>query len=139
LAAINEGYDEFQEYGAEVVAVSVDTPEQSAKLAARNRLRFPLLSDEYREVITEWNGINRQERGGIAFPSAWVIDSELFVEYRALERKASRVDLAPVLRFLAGEIGHDEAVQPRRVMPDIGASVRYPAQLVGYLFRRTRR
>ena len=55
------------------------------------------------------------------------------------ERKASRVDPGPVLRFLSGEIGHEEAVQPRRVMPDLGASVRYPTDFVGYLFRRKRR
>jgi peroxiredoxin len=138
LAAIRDAYDRLTGYGVEVAAVSVDTPEQLAKLRGRLDLPFVLLSDRERAVVTEWGLLNRRERGGIAFPATWVIDRELFVRYRALERKARRVDLEPVLRFLGGEIPSDDAVRVRRVLPDLGASLRYPADLVGYLVRGRR-
>ncbi len=60
--------------GAEVIGVSVDSPEASAAMAARWRLPFKLISDPGGDAILGELGIyNPDERDGIAIPTLYVI------------------------------------------------------------------
>jgi peroxiredoxin len=125
LAAYRDAYSQFQAAESEVVAVSVDPPSRSADLAHSLDLPFPLLCDPEKSVVMAWRALNREERGGIAYPSTWVIDSDLVVRYRRLERKAARVSPEPVLRFLRGELSVDEASALRPVRLGVQGSARW--------------
>lgn len=116
---------ELTSLNAQVVAISVDPPATSAALAERYDLPFAFLCDVDRRLITEWNAINRRERGGIPYPSTWVIGDDRTVRFRKLERKAARVDPKPVVQFLRGEITADRAGHLSKLLPPVGASIRW--------------
>jgi hypothetical protein len=65
---------EVQRRGGEVVAVSVDSPERNAAMAARWHLTFPLVSDpggeRFLRPLELWNP---GERGGIGVPALIVV------------------------------------------------------------------
>jgi hypothetical protein len=67
---------EFHALGADVVAVSVDSPGRNAALAARWRLPFPIHSDpggvDFLQPLDLWNP---HERGGIGWPAVIVYDA----------------------------------------------------------------
>ena len=59
-----------------LAAVSVDTPERSAALAEQLGLPFSLLCDPAREAVRAFGVLNEKEKGGIAYPSTFVLDRE---------------------------------------------------------------
>lgn len=69
---------DFQNRGAEVVAISVDSPEDSRRLCQAKGYRFPFLSDPKAAVIREYGvlhphgGENDQD---IARPAEFLIDA----------------------------------------------------------------
>ncbi|GGP44149.1 thioredoxin-dependent thiol peroxidase [Saccharothrix coeruleofusca] len=50
--------------GYEVIGISPDKPEKLAKFAEAEGLRFPLLSDVDREVLTEWGAFGEKKNYG---------------------------------------------------------------------------
>jgi peroxiredoxin len=61
-----------------VIAISVDTPEESQKLRESQGYTFPILSDAQREVIRRWDLVHRHGRedgADIARPAEFLIDS----------------------------------------------------------------
>ena len=73
----------------EVVALSVDTPERSAKLKADLQLPFRLLCDAEKKVVGSWRLLSA-EKGGISFTATYGLDRDRRVVFRALDRVASR-------------------------------------------------
>ena len=73
-------------------------------------IKFPLLCDTSREVVKKYGLLNSGEKGGIAFPTSFVIDRERVVRFRALEEVASRVSVDQLLE-LARELGR--GVEPK--------------------------
>ena len=68
---------EFAARGTQVVAISVDSPEESRKLAESQGYTFPILSDPKAETIRAYGVLH--ERGGeegrdIARPAEFLID-----------------------------------------------------------------
>ncbi len=64
LFGIHDDFERFRELGAQVVAISADTPEETAeKLAEYGRFAFPALSDA-ENAIAELYGTYRPERDG---------------------------------------------------------------------------
>ncbi len=59
---MREAYPKFQERGAEVAVVTMETPAQAAALRDRHRCEFPFLSDPRAEAYSAFG----LERGGIA-------------------------------------------------------------------------
>jgi peroxiredoxin len=115
LADYASSYDNFTAAGAEVVAISVDPPERSATMRDDLAIRFPLLSDATRKTITEWNLLNRGEKGGIAHPATFVIDPGLRVRFSSAEEMSRRVLAADMLALIrAPEINALPAKPPLR-------------------------
>jgi peroxiredoxin len=113
LAEYRDAFAEITARDAGVVAISVDAPDRSAALRTSLRLPFPLLCDTDRRVIEAWSLYNRAEMGGIAYPAVFVIDPDLTIRYRSLDRTRSRVSTADVVAFLRGDAS--SAGAPRRV------------------------
>jgi peroxiredoxin Q/BCP len=70
--------DEIRALDGEVVAISIDTPQQSKKLATKKRLDFSLLSDPDAKVI-ELFGLRHPEanpfgEADIARPATFILD-----------------------------------------------------------------
>ena len=99
--------DDVQGLGADVAAVSVDSPERNAALALRWRLQFPIHSDRGGEsVLRALDLWNPDERGGIGWPAVLVFDSAGRETFRFRSRDFSDRppdddDLFAALRALA--------------------------------------
>jgi peroxiredoxin Q/BCP len=55
---------ELNDAGFEVLGISPDKPAKLAKFAADEGLTFPLLSDQSREVLTEWGAYGEKQSYG---------------------------------------------------------------------------
>jgi peroxiredoxin Q/BCP len=55
---------ELNDAGLEVLGISPDKPAKLAKFAGDEGLTFPLLSDESREVLTEWGAYGEKQSYG---------------------------------------------------------------------------
>ena len=104
MAEYARDHDAIRAAGADLVALSVDTPERSEALRAELGLRFPILSDASRSVVRAWDLYNPREMGGIAVPAVFVIGPDRVVRYRSIDSTRDRVSTEGVLRFLRGEV-----------------------------------
>jgi peroxiredoxin len=73
-------YDEFQKRGAEITAISVDTPEQNKAMIEKLVLPFHLLSDPEGDRAIKSYGV-WNEQGRIAIPSIVVVAKDHTVRY----------------------------------------------------------
>lgn len=102
MAEYRDRFAELTALGLGLAAISVDAPERSAALVEQLRLPFPLLCDTAREVVRALGVFNEKEKGGIAYPSTFVLDRDRAVQFRSLDRTASRVELNGLFDFLRG-------------------------------------
>jgi peroxiredoxin len=100
LVDYREHYQEIRAAGASVVALSVDTPEQSEALRLELSLPFPILCDTERRVVKAWDLYNPREKGGIAQPAVFLVDSQRTVRYSAVDTVARRVPASEMVRVL---------------------------------------
>lgn len=98
--------------------VSVDEPEASARLKATLQLPGVLLSDARREVLQRWNLLNPRERGGVAIPSVFVLDTDRTVLAYAVYSMTNRVPASDIVRFLERR---DSILSLRRVRLTLAA------------------
>lgn len=78
---------DIQNAGAEIIAVSVDTIEESALLAAGLGLEFPLLSDVERQAILDWGLVHeggKPGEGAIARPAIFIVEPDGRISWRSL-------------------------------------------------------
>lgn len=78
---------DFQNAGAEIIAVSVDTVEESARLASGLGLEFPILSDVERQAIHEWGLVHEGGKpggGAIARPAIFIVEPGGRISWRRL-------------------------------------------------------
>jgi peroxiredoxin len=96
---------DIQNAGAEIIAVSVDTIEESALLAAGLGLEFPLLSDVERQAILDWGLVHEGGKpggGAIARPAIFIVEPDGRISWRSLtENYRVRVHPEHVLDALA--------------------------------------
>ena len=96
----------FRRLGADVVAVSVDSPARNAALAARWRLPFPIVSDPGGIDVLQPLGLwHADERGGIGWPAVVVFaaDGVEVVRFRSrdfADRPVSNDAVVDVVRAL---------------------------------------
>lgn len=80
--------DEIRELNAEVVAISIDEPEQSKKLAIKKRFDFSLLSDPDAQVIDKFGlrhpDANPLGEKDIARPATFILDRNGQVVWKIL-------------------------------------------------------
>jgi peroxiredoxin len=100
LADYREHYQEIRSAGASVVAVSVDAPDKSEALRLDLSLPFPILCDTERRVVKDWGIYNSGEKGGIAKPAVFIIDSTLVVRYAAVDTVVRRVPAVEIVSVL---------------------------------------
>jgi peroxiredoxin len=131
LAEYARRYDELTSLGFGLAAVSVDAIERSRALAEQLQLPFRLLCDPSRDVVRAFGVFNEKEKGGIAYPSTFVLDRDRIVRFRSLDRTAARVDLDALFEFLRG--GSAPTEPPRkRVAPGIGGFARAIKNMLRY-------
>jgi peroxiredoxin len=68
--------------GAELVAISVDSPARCGALAKKLGLEFPVLSDPDLAVIRGWGVAD--EENGIAWPAVYVVSRDGRIAWRSL-------------------------------------------------------
>jgi peroxiredoxin len=118
LADYAAHYDEIRAAGADVVAVSVDSPNKSAALRHNLRLPFAVLSDADKKVIKNWGIFNEREKGGIAFPSVFVLDRDRRVLYVSVDSTSARVPTEDIVRILQSPREPPSAAR-KRYFPDL--------------------
>ena len=79
LVSYAREFEEFERHGAQVVGISVDPPQNSARMVGKLRLPFPLLSDPRAELITRYGLWDPKDR--VARPSILVVDRSGEVRY----------------------------------------------------------
>jgi peroxiredoxin len=87
LRSIEENLGELQRQGIRPVAISVDSPEESAKLCKKARYTYTFLSDPKAEVIRSYDLLHAKagEHGqDIARPAEFLLDSSGVVRWRNL-------------------------------------------------------
>jgi len=100
LADYHKHYDEIRAAGAEVVAVSVDSPQKSEVVRRQLQLPFAILCDTERKVVRDWDIFNQREKGGIAKPAVFIIDRGRIVRFVSIDTVASRVPATDILGLL---------------------------------------
>ena len=113
MAEYRDAFSEITALGAGVIGLAVDPPDRSEAMRRSLRLPFPILGDGERRVVRDWGLYNAKEMGGIAYPAVFVVDRDLTIRYRSLDRTRQRVSTADVLAFLR-EGGSAAPSEPRR-------------------------
>lgn len=93
-------YEEIRAVGADVVVVSVDSPNKSAALRHNLRLPFMILSDTDKRVVKEWDIFNPREKGGIAIPSVFIVDRDRRILYASIDSTFARIPTVEIVRIL---------------------------------------
>lgn len=125
MAEYGKRGDDLEALDIEVAALSVDSPHRSAALHKKLDLPFELVCDPERKVVEAWQLLNPKEGGGIAYPAVYVIGADRKVQFRSLDRKASRVMPGPVLEFLRGGTAEGASPEQIPVSPDLVTAVKY--------------
>jgi peroxiredoxin Q/BCP len=100
LAEYRDAYPQIRALGYELVAISVDPPAVCERLRRELHLPFAILCDVNREIVKQWNVYNARERGGIAKPSAFIIESDGTVRTAITGSVAKRERAQHLLRML---------------------------------------
>ena len=86
--------------GAEMIAISADSPGDGQKVATELKLTFPILSDVYRNFIKQYGVLHPTEN--IARPSMFVVNKEGKITWRYIGMSAEdRPPIATVLQQLS--------------------------------------
>jgi len=85
LQGLQSRLPDIEAAGARVTAVSVDTTEESARLAEGLGLEFTILSDVQREAIGAWGVVHEGGKpggGAIARPAIFLVEADGRVSWR---------------------------------------------------------
>jgi peroxiredoxin len=84
MALYNEMHDEFEEFGAEVIGISVDGAWCHAAFAKDRKIRFPLLSDfEPKGAVSRAYGAYRADEG-VSERALFVLDADGVIRWSYL-------------------------------------------------------
>jgi peroxiredoxin len=78
---------EFDKRGLRVVAISVDSPEVSRQLCAKQKYTFTILADTDRTVVTHYDLLHRgagPHHSDIARPAEFLVDNGGTIRWRNL-------------------------------------------------------
>ena len=84
LGELQKNLDKFRSRDVTLVALSVDSPSDSAELAAELGLTFPLLSDRRLSAVRAYGVEDAQN--GIAWPAIFVIGRDGRIAWRSLSQ-----------------------------------------------------
>lgn len=97
LPGLQDHLNEFAQYDAEVLGISVDSKHSNMAFAEHLHLSFPLLSDFERKVTAAY-GVMRE--GGFAERATFVIDQQGKIVYSHINSMDEVPDNAPVFEVL---------------------------------------
>ena len=87
MRSIQKNLETFHQAGINPIAISVDTPEESRKLANLAGYKFTLLSDQKRQVITTYDLVHKgggPQGQDIPRPAEFLLDATGTVRWRML-------------------------------------------------------
>ena len=106
LRSFQQNLAEFERRGTRVVAISVDSPEESLRLARGQGYTFPLLSDAKAVAIRGYGILHAgagEDGKDIARPAEFLVDREGVIRWENLtENLLARLRPEMVLRELDG-------------------------------------
>ncbi len=83
LRSLQDRVEQFQEAGAQIVAISSDQPDLAQHTVQRQQLAFPVLSDPERRVVKVYDVVYN-ELEGHAEPAVFVISPEGAIVYESI-------------------------------------------------------
>lgn len=116
MADFRDHLNPIHEAGFDVAGISVDPPRSTALLQAELFIPFDLLCDTERVVITAWDLLNADERGGISVPAVFAIGPGLVVQARSLDtmfRQAHPLDFLESIRSDQPQVPRKHFMVPR--------------------------
>lgn len=105
LSNIQKHINDFKAQDAEVIAISADDMRHAVQSVGENGLSFPVIPDTGQDIIRKF-GVQNLSKGGIAWPSAYVIDKQGIVRLSYADEHGHRLhssDLLPVLSKITGK------------------------------------
>jgi peroxiredoxin len=100
LGELQKNYAKIKSLGAEMIALSADSPADGQKVASELNLTYPILSDVYKNFIRQYGVLHPTE--GIARPSMFVVNKEGKITWKYVGAEASdRPKIDIVLQQLA--------------------------------------
>ena len=114
MAAYQDRLRELEATGVQLVSLAVDRPEISEEFRKELGLEFTILSDTEREVVKGWNRFDRWEMGGIAKAALFVIDSDMRIRLRSLDKAITRISVDDLIAFLSSGSKMARLDQPLR-------------------------
>ena len=126
MADYRDRTDDFLRVGYRVVALSVDEPDRTEHLRHTMRLPFPILCDVERQVVRDWDLFNSREKGGIAVPATFVLDSQRRVRLSSVDDVRHRSGADEVLACVRGQATQaaKRTLRPA-ILPALGNIFRY--------------
>jgi peroxiredoxin len=115
LAEYRDHYDAIRAAGANLVAVSVDSPEKSEAVRKQLQLPFVILSDMERRIVQEWGIYNSKEKGGIAKPAVFILAPDQTVRFVSVDGISARVPAADIVAMLQEAKGAMSAGRKRLI------------------------
>jgi len=86
MCNLRDSLSKFNNVGAQVIGVSVDSPFSNKTFAENNGLHFPLLSDFNRKVSESYGGIHQDFAGLTGYTAAkrsvFVLDKQGIIRYK---------------------------------------------------------
>jgi peroxiredoxin Q/BCP len=79
MASLATDYEKIKSVGAGILAISVDSPDQSRDFAGKLRLPFPLLSDVNHKVIDAYGVYDAENK--ISKPAVFLVDKKGIVRW----------------------------------------------------------
>lgn len=98
MAGLVKLHGEFTKRGAQVLALSADSPHSHREYAARINAPFPLLSDIHRTVCKQY-GVWEEARN-VPYRSSFVVDTEGILRWGQVGDRTMVRDGAELLRVL---------------------------------------
>ena len=85
-------YEKFKAAGAEIIAISVDPPDKSQKMAEQLKIAYPILSDDGHKIIDSYSILDPS--GKISTAAVFILDKQGIVrwEYVASDYKVRPLD-----------------------------------------------
>ena len=124
MALYNEMHEEFAEFGAQVIGISVDGVWCHAAFAKDRKLRFPLLADfEPKGAISRAYGAYRAEEG-VSERALFVLDGEGVIRWSHLSPPAVNPGADGIFKALESLPGRDRQSRvdsPRETVPEARA------------------
>jgi peroxiredoxin len=104
LRGLGEVHKELVDQGGTLLAISVDAVKDNKRVVKNNKLPFPVLSDEQREVVWDYGVIHKgagMDGSDLPLPSMFLIDCNGIITWRYVAKKVqNRLDPKLVMKVV---------------------------------------